>query len=96
MTTTENEAGCYDAHSSTLDMGMILPLTLSSGGVSLHTDRDNEDYWLEVAVDHDDLALFSFISLLEHLCYRLMDDEECAPITNADGSVRTYLVEVNP
>ena len=73
--------------------GAIFSLTLL--GITLFIDRAEEMTYLDVAPDHSPEALPAFEQLAGLLGYELMPETECLSQELANGSIRTWLVELD-
>lgn len=95
MSTAQHDRS-HESNDFKFDYYSLVPILVEMEGVRFFIDLDNEDYWIEVRPDHSDLALALALNKIEHLGLELMDEEECPSTIDADGTVRTYLVEVIP
>lgn len=72
----------------------IIPLTLSSGGVTVSFNRETGENWVDVEIDH---CPFALAALLESALYHgFVLDDPYYDEQQADGRLRSYLMEVEP
>ncbi|MBB5833400.1 hypothetical protein [Kribbella italica] len=71
-----------------------LAITISSGGISVHLDCENEELYIDAAPDHDERALTILIRALPAYGFEVMPESECPAETLDDGTVRIWLAEV--
>lgn len=71
----------------------IAPLTAICGGVTFYSDRENEDCYLDVSIDHEPLALLMMLRIVA--VYGLEPESDSEDTINEDGTIRTYLLEVS-
>lgn len=67
--------------------------TQSESGVTIYLDRENEEYYIEVAPRHIRKTLFRFSRLADVLGFEVMPEQECPPENLPTGSVRHWMVE---
>lgn len=83
---------------ATLSAGLLTegtPQTFASldGSVTLHIDRDNEDYYIEAEPEHDASWLCNAINQADDWGLEVIPEDECPAELREDGSIRIYLAE---
>lgn len=71
----------------------VLPASISSLGVTLFIDRENENYYIEATEDHDSFAMVALVEFARGVELELMGEDEC-PALHLEHSVRIYLAEM--
>lgn len=69
-------------------------LALDLGGVYLVINKLRENCYIDVAIEHEPKHVELALAIAGKAGLELMDETECAPTMLEDGTVRSYLVEV--
>ncbi|WP_405056953.1 hypothetical protein OG474_29965 [Kribbella sp. NBC_01505] len=72
----------------------LLPVDISSGGVTLHLDTENEELYLDAAPDFSQNALVILLRALPSYGFEPIPEGECPSELLDDGTVRIWLAEV--
>lgn len=62
-----------------LGLSHFLPVTLTIPQASLHIDRDNEEYYLEVMVEMDPFHQLAAHEMVRSAGLAIIPDDECEP-----------------
>jgi len=73
-------------------LAVAAPLLIAMLGVKLFVDAEDENYYLEVDIDHEETVLKRALDIIDSLGLELIPEHECEPEVRGSAT-RIYLAQ---